>query len=517
MNTWDEITATAVIGTSQQELLIPAGDDDLNRVLQQLKGPNPEQVLLTSVSVVALYKQAGLELLVDVLPRPVPCEIEEKVRGTITSGQHLSLMLEGEFRELLPEWLVAMTNAGKRVPEEYLPTLLDHARDDQQLRQLILPVIGKRGEWLATENSDWSYVHTQGQEVWETSTRDERLRLLERLRAKDPRQARQMLASTWQQEPARDRAAFLEKLLVNLSEEDEEFLAEALNDRSGEVRRAARTILAGLPQSRFSRRVGEVLSEVMTFKKPLLGKARIEVALPDEPFEWIKAKGIEIDTPPRTRLAQSMGPKGWTLKELVALSDLSFLQELWQESPSRIVGAASESEWASGLLEGLIQAARRDRNADWIEALITNSIQQPEQSATASWIADLASHLPPVRLETLATSLVKQSSTGLNDQNPALVLLLAHRHAWSDSLSRLVINSIKTRIRNTQKSDANDWGTRSALKQFARYLPPELHDELVAEWPVEADAWSSWAKSVDALRALLSFRRDMYRAVTSDN
>ena len=516
MNKWSQITAAAVVGTDQQELLIPTGNEDLDRVLQQLKGMDREQHLLSSVSVVALYKQAGLELMVEVLPGPIPCDVEEKARGSAASGQQLSLMLEGEFREVLPEWLVAMTNAGSRVPEEYLPALLDYARDDPSLHELILPVLGKRGEWLATQNPDWSYVTTEGQE-WETSSREERLLLLGRLRSSDPGQARKMLESTWQRETAKDRAGFLEKLLVNLNEDDEGFLVQALNDRSGEVRRVARTILANLPQSEFATRVRAVLSEVMTLKKPLLGKARIEVGLPDDPLEWVKAKGIEIDSPPRTRAAQSMGPKGWTLRELVALSDPDFFRELWHKTPLEIVNAASESEWASSLLEGLIQAARRARKSDWIEALIKKFLQEPHESTAGSTIVDLASYLPADRLEALITNFVKQSSMGLNDQNPSLMLLLAHRSAWSDSLSRFVIHSIKTRIRKTEKPDANDWGTRSALKQFARYIPPELHDELVSDWPIEANGWSAWAKSIHAFNSLLSFRADIYRALRSDN
>ena len=512
MNTWSEITAAAVVGTGQQEFLMPAGDNDLNRVLQQVKNADREQLLLTAVSVVALYRQAGVELPVDLLPRSLPPGSEEKLRASPVAGQHLSMMLQGEFSEVLPEWLMALANAGKRVPEELLPALLDHARDDQALRELILPVLGKRGEWLASENPDWGYVHTLGQTVWETSTRDERLVLLERLRAQDPAQARQVLQSTWQREAARDRAAFLEKLLVNVTGADEQFLEEALNDRSGDVRRVARTILATLPQSNLAVRVGQVLSQVMSFKKPLIGKARIEVEIPDEPLDWLKAKGIEIDTLPRTRVAQSMGPKGWALKELVALSNPGFLSDLWHKSPYDVVNAASESEWASSLIEGLIQATRRERKTDWIEALIKNSIQQPEQGASGAWMVDLASYLPSANLEALVTSLVK-SAKGLNDQSPALVLILAHRTAWCDAFSRLVVSSIKTQIRNTQKADANDWSTRSALKQFARYIPPDLYDEFAAEWPFEAGAWSTWAKNVSAFSSLLLFRRDMHRAI----
>ena len=221
------------------------------------------------------------------------------------------------------------------------------------LRSMIVAVLGRRGEWLAAQNPDWVYAtRREEKDVWETGSREERLLLLEHLRSVDPARARELLATTWPQESAKDRVAFLEKFAIGVNSSDEPFLNEALHDRSVEVRRVARVLLARLPNSEFSRRLKELANQVLSFKKPLIGKARIEVALPEDPIAWLKANGIEIDNPPRTA-AQSMGPKGWALKEMISLIPIAHWIELWQKSPIEIIRAGDESEWRESFARGV--------------------------------------------------------------------------------------------------------------------------------------------------------------------
>lgn len=501
MQTWDDILATAVVGTEQREFRLAAGEDELGRLLAQVNNTDREGSLLSAASVVALYRSAGVTPPVDTQPLPEACGQDETSRGSVASGQHLALMLDGEFREVLPEWLAAMNRARKRVPEEHLPALLDHGRFEPALRGIIVAVLGRRGEWLAAQNPDWLYATQRDEKnVWETGSREERLLLLEHLRSVDPTKARELLETTWLQESAKDRAVFLEKLTVGVNSSDESFLNEALQDRSVEVRRVARVLLAGLPNSEFSRRLKKLANQVLSFKKPLIGKARIEAALPEDPIAWLKANGIEIDNPPRNA-AQSMGPKGWALKELISLIPITHWNERWQKSPIEIIRASDESEWRESLAVGFTTAAQRDRDPDWIEVLVSFTLTQ------------LAAYLPAARLEALILRLLKSESAALSDSHPALPLLTAHRSPWSDQLSRAVVNSIKKRI-NQGKDKIVDWRTKAVLGEFARYVSPALYDELAQGWPMESESWPGWSKGVDAFQSLLAFRRDMHRAIS---
>ena len=506
MQTWDDILATAVVGTEQRELRLPAREDDLGRVLAQINKTDRESLLLSAASVVGLYRSAGVAPPADMQPLPGASDQDEMNRGNRASGQHLALMLDGEFREVLAEWLAAMNGAHKRVPEEYLPSLLDLGRDEPRLRRLIIAVLGRRGEWLAAQNPDWSYATQKDEKnVWETGERDARVLLLEHLRTADANAARDLLATTWSQESAKDRVAFLEKFAVDLAAGDEPFLNEALTDRSVEVRRVARALLGRLP-SDFSRRLKELANQVLSFKQPLLGKARIEVALREDPIEWLKTNDIEIDSPPRTA-AQAVGPKGWALKEMISLIPTAHWTELWQKSPSEIIRAAEESEWRESFVEGFVAAAQRNRDPDWLEALISYTSTDPKHTP----LTELAAYLPAVRLEALILNSLKTEPV-LSDIHRALWFLRVHRSAWSDQLSRGVIKSVKKRI-NEGTDNVIDWQTKVSLKQFARYVSPALYDELAIGWPMESESWPNWSKSVDAFQSLLAFRRDMHRAI----
>ena len=508
MQTWDDILATAVVGTEQRELRLAEGDDELGRLLAQISSTDREGSLLSAASVVALYRSAGVAPPADTQPLAEACAQDEMSRASLASGQHLALMLEGEFKEVLPEWLAAMNRAHKRVPEEHLPALLDHGRMEPALRRMIVAVLGRRGEWLAAQNPDWVYAIQRGEkDVWETGSREERLLLFEHLRSVEPTRARELLATTWSQEPVRDRVMFLGKFAIDLNSSDEPFLNEALHDRSIEVRRAARMLLTGLPHSELSRRLKELVGQVVSFKKPLIGKGRLEVALPDDPIAWLKENDIEIDSPPRIE-TKSLGRKGWTLFQLTSLIPITHWSELWQKSPSDIIRAAHESEWGSSFALGFKAAARRDRDPDWIEALLLFLSTDPDQPPPL----ELAAYLPAARLEALVLQSLKSERGGLID-GPALRFLVAHCSPWSDQLSRAVVTSIKKRI-NQGKDRIPDWQTKGALKQFALRVSPALYDELASGWPTESESWSAWSRHVGDFQSLLAFRRDMLRAIS---
>src|ERR1051326_6858133 len=506
MQIWDDILATAVVGTEQRELKLAVREDELGSLLKQVDHTDRESSLLTAASVVALYRSAGIAPPADTQPLSEASVQDETSRSSAASGQHLVSMLGGEFNEVLPEWLAAMHRARKRVPEEHLPALLDHGRVDLSLRRMIVAVVGQRGEWLASQNPNWHYATQRDEnDLWETGSREARLLLLEQVRSTDPTKARELLATTWPQESAKDRVVFLEKLAAGLNSGDEPFLNEALHDRSVEVRRAARTLLAGLPNSDFSRRLQDLAHQILSFKKPLIGKARIEVAMPEDPIAWLKANEIEIDTTPRTA-TQSVGPKAWALKEMISLIPVAHWNELWKRTAIEIIRAGDESEWRESFALGFVAAARRDRDPDWIEALVFFTETDPKQPP----LTELVAYLPAARLEALSLDALKSESAEFHSVLP---LLMAHRSAWSDQLSRAVVKSIKKRI-SGGKDNVADWQTKAALKQFARYVSPALYDELASGWPAESESWSGWSRGVDAFQTLLAFRRDMHRAIS---
>ena len=513
MTIWQEILATAVVGTERQELSLPLEKDEIGRVLSGLDVSDREGALLRAAAVVSLYRRSGFRPLADAHSPAEVCEKEETEACSSEASQHLALMLAGEFKEALPEWLTALGSARRRVPEEHLPALLDKGQTEQGLRPLILPVIGSRGRWLASQNSAWQWAAARDEsEVWETGSRDERLFLLRQLRAADPTRARELLSATWNAEAAKDRQTFLETFISRMSDTDEPFLSEALRDRSAEVRRTAGELLLRLPSSRLRRRVSERVSALLSYQRPKLGKAKLEVSLPDDVESWQKEGGLDLEVPPAGTTQKSLGKKGWWLLHAVSWVHPSTWCRAWNKKPAEVLEAARNSEWKEALLKGLVKAASRFADVEWIEAILTDRQIREEntQEANANY-TELAPRLPAERLEALILKELSGGKNGFRIEQPALSLLLEHRRQWSDDLSRAVAACVKERISNARKNDLLEWQIKSALKQFALYSSPARCDELTTDWPADSEGW--WRGAVEDFQSCLRFRRDMLRAM----
>lgn len=513
MSAWQHILGVAAVGTERQEVTLPPTDSTLDRALGGLDVSDREGALLGAVALAALHRLAGLRPAADSLPLNEVAEAEQSPRCGDAAGQHLALMLGGEFKEVLPEWLKTLHAAGRRVPEELLPALLDKGNVERELRPLILEVSGRRGLWLAAQNDAWGWAAAAaGPGEWETARRDERLSLLRALRETEPAKARELLASTWKSEAAKDRQALLQTFAVGLGEGDEPFLNEALQDRSADVRRWAGEILLRLPASQLSRLVTERVGPLLSYRKPLLGKARVEVNLPDDPEAWQRESRIPIEVPALT--ARTLGKKGWWLRHAVGWVPPGVWCGLWNKRPAEVLEAAHNGEWGEAIVEGLVVAARRQGDADWVEAILEHKRTHATAQGADAASAGLAARLPPARLEALLLKEIAGGRGGPRLDPTTILLLLEHRAEWSDALSRAVVAAVKGRVRESTKTELAEWQLKSALKQFALYVSHKLADELLDGWP--AGAGEFWQRPIEEFQSVLSFRRDMRRAILKE-
>src|SRR5262249_3150418 len=155
-----------------------------------------------------------------------------------------------------------------------------------------------------------------------------------------PLNARELLASTWQQEPPEDRAAFLASLEVGLSMDDEPFLESTLDDRRQTVRQKAAELLARLPDSRLVGRMIERLTPLLTVPAgqsglwPSLRRQRslhLAVGLPEACDEAMVRDGVD----PRPH-AQHGERAGW-LVQMLAIVPPSTWCRTWDATPAEIV------------------------------------------------------------------------------------------------------------------------------------------------------------------------------------
>ena len=163
MDIWQRCVGAALVGTDRQTPELSKGEGLLAEVVCQMDWGQPERALLGAVGAIALHQKVGWRPENINFPAVEPCDPEDLPCCSQRSEKHLCKALE-KHPEVLPELLGLMAAAGQRVPAQRLPALLNFGQRNKDLRPLIVSVLGRRGEWLAAQNSRWKYA-TDGSAV----------------------------------------------------------------------------------------------------------------------------------------------------------------------------------------------------------------------------------------------------------------------------------------------------------------------------------------------------------------
>ncbi len=370
---WETLTAVALLGTDRQGTIPAIVEDALTPLLAQIDTTDTEGWILSAAGLLSAYQQAGQLLPKQERPCPEPCPSDPSVFASERCFPFFKMILGDEFKQALPEFLTLLSQNGQCAPPQYLPQLLDWGRTHREVN-LVMAVLGQRGEWLARQNPDWSYAIATPQStaatdyvaLWETGDRTARLNLLKQWRQIDPDAAREQVASSWKQESAKDRAEFLACFELGLSLADEAFLDKALGDRGKDVRRTAAILLSTLPDSRLSNELGTLVQAYVQFKeagkqlKPTVNLPNLE----DEqwkPYEFLKQTALHP-------MQKKQGDRANLLTELIGFAPLS----VWESvgSPQTLLGAIIRSDWELMFIEGWGMAAQWQHNLPWAEALL---------------------------------------------------------------------------------------------------------------------------------------------------
>ncbi len=406
-------------------------------------------------------------------------------------------MLAGQFREVLPEWLAAMARAGRRAREEDLVALLEQGRNHRGLRAAIALVLGSRGRWLAAQNPDWSYV-TGGQNTdcdWQTASREWRLEKLKRCRASDPMRARELVASTWNQETPADRALFLESFAAGLSTDDEPFLESALDDKHAGVRRAAAELLSRLAESGLCQRMIARIGPLVQFSEHR-GKLQINVTLPDQYTKDMARDGVE-------KKVEGMGEKNAWLHQLLACVPPTNWCQATGRSAAELIAAAERSEWKPTLMSAWTAAARRHSDIDWIEAILT--CNEWRNSPNTRILEQVFSCLPRARQEKLLVQLLWAAPGPL--PNPAEFLQRIDP-PWGLELSHAVIEFVKRETKS--RAGQLNGLTWTILRLAAGRMPPSCAEEVTEKLqPRSESSPPILIQAVNESLELLQFRHEM--------
>lgn len=392
----------------------------------------------------------------------------------------LELILYGDHGDLLGPWCAAAASAGCVAPPEYLVPLLRRRTQkiDAELRRKITAVLGPRGQWLARLNKDWATrhdEHSDPDQLWQTGSTAERWQALCDRRETDPAQARQMLESTWAQDPPDDRQTFIAAMQINLSDADETFLDTALRDRRKPVRTQAAAMLSCLPRSAFARRMSERSRHAVQIKSSMLS-TKLTVTPPDTADEAMKRDGIE------EKKQGSLGVKASMLAQILTHTPLT----LWNDHPpAKWIAAAQKTDWSDALLLGWIAAAGQQRDEAWSAGLIDHvtSLTKKKRAEWSAHLPALLTALPESRRSAVTASLL--DTLGFEVVYP----WIDTSHPWPTDLSRDIVKKAKAFFGS--KNAAYDWTIRDGFKQHAaRCLDTDLAGRVLDGWPTDSQHWS---------------------------
>lgn len=497
---WQRLLSTALVGTERRAEALPALPEPASALDAGVRERPPEEGLLAAAGVLTVMRRAGRAVPPAAeAPESPASEPDPRPRCSPAAGAHLAAMLDGRHALVLAEWLEELARLGLRPPPELLPDLLDRGRRERDLRLRVSEIAGPRGRWLVALNPVWSYAGGDGADVsptaWRTAPREARRTALASLRARDAARARELLASTWDEEDPADRAAFVAVLATGLTDADEPFLEQTLDDRRKPVRAAAAELLARLPRSRLAARMSERARPLLSVQGRW--SRRLEVEPPAECDRGMVRDGIDSNLSGR-------GERGWWLEQVLATTPLDVWEEALALPPAQIVALKRPPEWADEVAHGLAQAAAAQGRADWARALLPHVTTDLLPDASAG----LLTAIPPSEREAHVSDRFHDAARAIDLH----VAVARCSRPWGTELSHSALRALRSGLGpRPPRGGVDPVFLLGVLDEIGARIDPDLATE--AERLPEAVGDVPWRERIEELAALVSFRREMLAAL----
>lgn len=519
------LVRAAVAGTGQAGVASGWTGTPVDAFADGVEGP-PEHRLLVAAGAWAVFRQAGTKLD-DPVALPAEAPPETRPQCSPAAAELVRKLCHGGPKELLVLAGERLERAGLRLPAELLPLVLEEG--DEKARRALRPALGERGRWLAGFRESWSWAAAApasddelpdgAEEVWEEGSAAERGRVLARVRRLDPSRARDWLREVWKAEKAEARARFLATFEEDLSAGDEEFLEEALGDRSVQVRETAAALLARLDGSAYSRRMAERALSLLSWEPPrerkgllgrLAGGRDTGVLTADPPAElegsW-ERDGIRLKVPAE----RSFGERSWWLYQvLVKVPPERFSERFAAEPAALITAAAAASDFADAVLDAWTDAAGRFRSRSWLGALWEHWVgRKPGEGFDKSRrLETLAAAMEAEKLAERLLPLLPKTVQGV-DRGALLACLPG---PWPRKLARAFLDGARRDAMKTHEA-APLW---RHLAGHAVELPEGLLAEARARWPeLDPTDWRrrECAQQIERFLEAIELRQTLIREV----
>ncbi len=373
MNAWDQLVQQGILGTGRQPLQLPQHDGLMALRAQAADiDIDQETQFLQAAALLAQYRTAGSQPATFPAVDAPRCPPETSRSASIGAITMLRQFLADSDQKLLIEWLHHAARHALAVAPDLLPALLDLATKQRPIAEALAPCLGERGRWLMRLNPAWPIAAAESidETAWRLGSSEARQRFLQQYREQTPDAARALLESTWAQEAAKDRIAFLSAFRRGLSLADEPFLEQCLVDRSLGVRTEAARLLAGLVGGQRQQTLLAQLTTYITLERGWLRRT-LQVKLPARYEAAWADLGIREESPLGVRIGQKAG---WVVQLLALLPPSMFVAHLGVDA-IEFLEFVRTSDFAEALTMALLEGAELHQDHTFLLAELNHVLR----------------------------------------------------------------------------------------------------------------------------------------------
>ena len=507
---WAPLLPLAMIGTDRQASALPAWPGDVGQLVAKVARHEGSAAsgVLRAAAVLATCGLAGAQGTpwLD----PLPAEASNDTLPAVSEGALLtsvSWALHDGPARLQHEVCLVLARARYRLPPALLPQALELGRRSLALRPVLMPVLGERGLWLATQRDDWRYAAGVGAEAvddtrWNEGSFEQRREFLRRERAANPGAARDRLASSLDDLAAKERADLVSVLADGLSLDDETLLDGLRADRSREVRQAACGLLVRLPNAAHPRRAAGRVELLLKQERVLLRK-RWQIDAPAAAVSDWKADNLDAERPKN----ESLGERAWWLYQLVRQVPLGWWTQHTGMSPAELLRWAGDTDWTEALLRGWRDVLFAAPDPAWCEAFLDSWPKATLRDDPATVLA----LLPTPARERHWQRQLRDGSAAVHVIVPQMLAACRAGDTLSLSLSATLVDLICQRAASRVLSD--DYALRAALPELCATLHVEALERL-EQLPRHADETASFAEILQTIAQVIKARRALQTLMT---
>ncbi|MFD6399611.1 DUF5691 domain-containing protein [Nocardia sp. NPDC060249] len=414
-----ELVSVALLGTARRSADGVHLDSAVAAAVPQHAG-EPATRLLHTAALQDLYLRGGQ--LPRTAAKPEPAVDDPRPLLPRPAADRLSRLL-ADKSPFLSEWFTAAAPYDFRLPDVLCVQALS-AASDTALRAPLLRLAGRRGRWLAARNPAWTKLVDEfpadaatasagaagdngrpeltasadlhldtdpsagptdhsvdsgsgtepgAHDVWLFGTSGERKDWFARARRADPAAALAVLTAAWPKESGPVKAELLELLADGLSSADEALLERALDDRRGDVRRTATTLLNKLPEAAFGRRMAALVASWIRVRDD----GTVDVRVPAELDAQARRDGITDATDQAKLRWDTPDSTITTLHQAIAATPLtawsSIVRATGEHTPVTALTLSLPPRYAKAIVDGWVDATLAQHDTAWARALFAHA------------------------------------------------------------------------------------------------------------------------------------------------